>query len=337
MGYDRLMAKDLVLISALILLAGCPGQGGLGRDGRVDQQLESHDLGQREAFTFFACDTIDILFVIDNSNTMEAEQQNLAANFPKFIQRIQSIVPAITSYHVGVISTDIGAGPYTFTGSSCKLGGDEGRLKHQPAAGGAACKTSYPKFLTGPSAEMEQDFACIAELGLNGCGFEQQMESALVALTSQPYNEGFVRKDAPLAIIFISDEDDCSAVDLTLFDPAGATSGPLPTRCVRLKDKLHPIARYVDGFQGLKTDSRRVVVGVVSGPVAQIQMNGDQTQVLPACSSSKFGAAAPGNRFAELVKSFGDRGVHENLCSGDLASALDVIGRAIERTCLELE
>src|SRR5512137_566271 len=213
----------------LLALCGCPGKATVSPSDGAGESVVPDSLG-RELPTVYACNTVDILFVIDNSNTMVEEQENLAQNFPKLIARVEAITPPIKSYHVGVISTDIGAGP--FVTGTCEPKGDDGVLQHAPR--GSGCAPSYPLYLSGPGLQVAQDFACIAKLGTDGCGYEQQLESALRALSTQPANDGFVRPSAPLAIVFITDEDDCSAQDTALFDESNAALGPLPTRCVRL-------------------------------------------------------------------------------------------------------
>jgi hypothetical protein len=328
----------LCLLSTLASLAACSGgtafvPGDQGTDGTPPgQEAAVPDLlPHRDYPVDYACDTVDILFVVDNSNTMELEQENLAANFPKFIQAIEAIQPPIKSYHVGVISTDIGAGPYNdpLLGA-CKPGGDGGKLQHAPH--GASCAASYPRYLEGPAPDLAKDFACIARLGLGGCGFEQQMEAALTALTSQTYNQGFIRKNAPLAIIFITDEDDCSARDSTIFDPKA--TAPFPSRCVKQTAKLHPVSRYIQGFKALKDDAKRLVVAAITGPPGTVELDPLKNTVKPQCSS-KLGSAAPGNRFGELTKGFGERGLLESICQDDLSNSLQVIGKAIKRTCLK--
>jgi len=282
----------------------------------------------------YACDTVDILFVIDNSNSMFEEQQNLVANFPNFIQAIEAIQPPIKSYHVGVISTDIGAGPYSGPlMGPCVPDGDLAKLQHVP--NGTGCAAAYPRFLEGPAPGLAQDFGCIAQLGVGGCGYEQQMEAALKALSDQPYNNGFMRTNAPLAIIFVTDEDDCSAKDNALFDPDDQALGPYPSRCVLKLGMLHPVTRYVQGFKGLKTKPERVVVAAITGPAGKVETDPATGKVTPVCSSPEFGTSLPGNRFESLVQGFGDRGVMESLCQGDLAKPLGVIGKAIERVCLQ--
>ena len=75
---------------------------------------------------------------------------------------------------------------------------------------------------------LQDAFQYLAKVGSNGCGFEQQLEAVTKALDENetPENRGFVRDGSLLAVIFITDEDDCSAQDPnTLFrgDPSGGT------------------------------------------------------------------------------------------------------------------
>ena len=331
---------SLILCS---LLVGCAGEGisfvepdaplPPNKDkGNLFPDLKARDMGSKEKATIYACDTIDILFVVDNSNTMGEEQKNLVTNFPKFIAAIEAIKPPIKSYHVGVISTDIGAG----SSAGCSGKGDEGKLQHAPKSSG--CSASYPKYLSGPNASMARDFACIANLGVGGCGFEQQMESALKALTSQSYNQGFLRKNAPLAIIFITDEDDCSAKDPTIFDLNNSAYGKASTRCVRLTNMLHHTSRYVKCFKGLKDRPERMVVAVISGLAGAVQLTPDPKYPIgmkPKCETTELGKAYPGNRFSTLVKAFGKNGLQESICQKDLWPALNQISKAINTACVK--
>ena len=60
---------------------------------------------------------------------------------------------------------------------------------------------------------LAQAFSCLADLGVNGCGYEHQLQALRVALANPPVNvenRGFLRNDARLAIVVLSDEDDCS-------------------------------------------------------------------------------------------------------------------------------
>jgi hypothetical protein len=62
-----------------------------------------------------------------------------------------------------------------------------------------------------------QALACIGPQGINGCGYESQLENMLQALNPEAtWNQGatkFLRPDALLAIAVVTDEADCSVMD----------------------------------------------------------------------------------------------------------------------------
>jgi hypothetical protein len=69
--------------------------------------------------------------------------------------------------------------------------------------------------------------ACIGPQGIDGCGMEATLETMLQALDpGKDWNKGtkpFLRTGAVLAIIIITDEEDCATKDYTYFDPAKKT------------------------------------------------------------------------------------------------------------------
>ena len=67
---------------------------------------------------------------------------------------------------------------------------------------------------------LAETFTCMASVGASGCGFEHQLESVYAALTDrQRANQGFLREEAALAVVFLSNEDDASAPpDARIFD-----------------------------------------------------------------------------------------------------------------------
>ena len=73
-------------------------------------------------------------------------------------------------------------------------------------------------------------FTCIAALGESGCGFEHQFAAITRALgvdgrAAPAENQGFLRPDALLAIVMITNEDDCSAVPgVPIFDTGSSTN-----------------------------------------------------------------------------------------------------------------
>jgi hypothetical protein len=174
---------------------------------------------------------VDILFMVDNSDSMKPKQDQLKARFPQLVQQLRDFatrgLPAW--YHLGVVTSDMGAG----ASNSCAKGGDGGRLnvadRSNPNAPPVSCGlgggVSYIDFnqLDGSAnvvGTVEDAFQCIASVGVSGCGFEHQLEAVHQALTANvAENQGFLRDDAALVVVFLTDEDDCSAPpDTDLFD-----------------------------------------------------------------------------------------------------------------------
>jgi len=184
---------------------------------------------------------VDILFVIDNSTSMNDKQDTLAANFPLFINVLNAIQGGLPNVHIGVTSSDVGVPP--FTQEQCTGTGDHGLLQNTPRASDASRCAGSSTTGTCPvpnagarfisdialpdgtrqrnySGSLADVFTCIARLGTCGCGFEHHLEGMKQALDgSNPQNAGFLRDDAYLAVIILGDEDDCSARDTQVFDP----------------------------------------------------------------------------------------------------------------------
>src|SRR5262249_27784520 len=51
---------------------------------------------------------IDILFVIDDSGSMEEEQDSLRANFSRFMSVLETLEGGMPDVHIGVATSDLG-------------------------------------------------------------------------------------------------------------------------------------------------------------------------------------------------------------------------------------
>ncbi len=243
---------------------------------------------------------VDILFVIDSSPSMKEEQEELKANFDVFMTELEKIQGA--SINIGVITPDLGAGVTTIPPppaptAICRPGGEQGLLKANPGCG----LNPGAKFIEfGPgrgnfSGNIRSVFQCLANVGTSGCHFEHQLEATRVALT-RPENASFLRKNAFLAIIHLTDEDDCSAdANSDLFSEPmdkiymGATAsfrcaqqghvcrGMQPpigdymhqpyTACTPSESgRLIPVKRIVDAIRALKAEpDRQIIVAGIFG------------------------------------------------------------------------
>jgi hypothetical protein len=146
-------------------------------------------------------DKVDLLFMVDNSNSMAQEQGALRAQFPKLIRTLATGVrpgkdpfPPVKDLHVGIVSSDMGVPGVTGLGTSCDTnGGPDGKMLRVATGPGCAPQPANPPFLAFQLAANDDPDAfaaqvgCIANLGTGGCGFEQQLESPFKALWSDPY------------------------------------------------------------------------------------------------------------------------------------------------------
>jgi len=174
---------------------------------------------------------IDILFVVDNSGSMDRAQANLAAGIGSFVEALGD-----TDYRIAITTTDMGnywcadstpeAGSFVLSSCRSRLGDftfgdvsaettctdvcdletlDVGQAWIESTAG----VTNLP---AGVSAT--QALQCALPQGINGCGFESPLEAMKTSLrriaAPGESESGFLRADAVLAVVFVTDEADCS-------------------------------------------------------------------------------------------------------------------------------
>jgi hypothetical protein len=160
------------------------------------------DAGPAEEPTCNPIDKLDLLLMIDNSNSMAGEQASLKRTLPGLIEALTSgkreasdpaPFPGVTDLHIGVVSSDMGIPGVELPPSCYSDGGDDGRLLN--GSSGENCDASYPQWLTFDAAapnraeavtKLGNDLNCISSLGTGGCGFEQQLESPFKALMLKP-------------------------------------------------------------------------------------------------------------------------------------------------------
>jgi hypothetical protein len=139
--------------------------------------------------------------------------------------------------HLGVVSSDMGAPGDSTSSIGCTTAGDQGQLQSMPR--GTCTDTTLtpgatyisdvgmtPNYTDASLADVVQ---CIALLGDRGCGFEHQLASIDRALGADGLgpvpvtNAGFLRPNAYLVILILTNEDDCSApANTTIYSLNGA-------------------------------------------------------------------------------------------------------------------
>jgi hypothetical protein len=192
---------------------------------------------------------MDILLVVDNSSTMGPKQARMVDAVSQFTAVLDSPGIAV-DWRLGITTTDNGnpwcqgTGPEAgaLVASSCRSrlpdfifqGPTEidvtaeactdicalEDLSLQPTAIPEDPDPKVRPWISGScDANLDPDtlqdtLACAIPQGNNGCGFEQPLESMRKAIVrAQTPNEasyGFLRADAHLVVIFLTDEADCS-------------------------------------------------------------------------------------------------------------------------------
>lgn len=214
---------------------------------------------------------VDVLFVVDNSGSMEQEQSKLAANFESFIQYFQNLG---LDFQLAVVTTDV------------ENPSQQGRF------------VGNPKILKPSTADLTAAFQSNVNVGTGGSGTERGLDAAKLAL-SEPLlsgeNAGFLRQDAILAIVVVSDEED------------GGSEDDAPA--------LPPVSDYVSYFLSLKAgDPARVNFSAIAGDV-------------PNGCTSADAEAGPANRYADAANAL--NGVFASICADDFGPILDQIGNTI--------
>lgn len=244
---------------------------------------------------------IDILWVIDNSGSMQSSQAQLTANFQSFINRFQSLN---FDFHMAVTSTDA-------INARCKTADERLRVsdgKKDFSLDGQctllSSTSSGVRIMKKDTPFINDVFVTNATQGIEGNGDERAFESFKQVL-SYNGNSDFRRPGAFLAVIILSDEDDFSTF-----------SGNWSNENYSNPDVI-PVADYKSFLDGL--------VGAGNHSVSTISIQDD------ACRDALAGHATSGvqkisQRYNQLADLTG--GAKTSLC-GNFGASLELISDSI--------
>ncbi len=205
-------------------LAACGSETTLLRQTQVD------------TFEQVPNDEVDILFVVDDSNSMAEEQAALAQGFIGFMSQLEQVN---SKFHLGVVSTSTD-------------GADAGHLLGAPA-------------VLDVNDDYLARFRERVQVGTGGSDFEKGLWAAELALSpgllAGP-NQGFLRPEANLLVAFVTDEEDCS--------DGGALAGQESAACYQQREMLTPVEQTYDALLAAKGgDADLVRVGAIIGGRAE--------------------------------------------------------------------
>lgn len=263
------------MIWLLPLLMACESEQSVSRLTRTDVFLQE------------PASRADILWVIDNSGSMEVSQDRVAQGFEVFAGSLET---SNIDFQLGVITTDMDL--------------------DNPDAGHLL---GDPPFLT-PADDYRALFQERVQVGTEGSGKEKGLSAALEALTEPTLsgaNEGFLRDDAVVSIIFVSDEEDCSDNE--------ALAGEIDDACYLQDELLIDIDELIEDYRGLRDDPSQVVASGIIGT-----------------SEDECEGTWPGRRYKKVIEATG--GVIGSICETDYGDIMDQLGLPVAgiRTVFQL-
>lgn len=225
---------------------------------------------QTDVFEQSTAREVDVLFLIDPSGSMGAERQNVADNLTRFLATAEILETEfqIAVAHLSYDDLDVNGTAYA-----------QGQMLGDPA------------ILTPETPDVLatfQDRVLLAQGGGDEAGLAAMHRALSTPLSDGP-NAGFLRADADLEIIIVSDEEDQS--------PA-------------------PPAFYVDfvrSLKGFRADNVRVSVIV----------GADEDGTPDRCSSGN-GSADAGRRYGVVADATG--GAIGSICAADFGPYLEEVG-----------
>lgn len=287
---------------------GSSGGGGLG-GGSLDGDGGADAAGSDE------CQKMDIVFVVDDSGSMKEEQSNLAQNFPKFASVLDAFTTksgAKLDYRLAVTTTGRDVA-YTISALGLNLPanekGDNGAFREPTSCGGTE------RWVSRGESNGASTFTCRAKTGTSGPSLEMPLESLKLAFNDRVAdgtNANFLRPDALLAVVILTDEDDCSRTD---------NNFTIPNDVCATMEGLKPISDYTAMLDTAAKGAGRWATAVIAGD--------------KSCTSS-FGEATDAVRLKQFVAAAGKNGTFSSICDGDLSTGLQKALDTFDAACRTL-
>lgn len=250
--FVQVLFKMKVLIFVFAVVIGC------GKKPDFGIGAESIRFGQTITYN----NKVDVLWIVDDSESMELHQNAIAQQFGSFVD---VLTQNSMDFNIAITTTDM-------SGS-----GEKGGF------------VGSPKVLNSLLPEVKDVFFNSVRVGISGSPLSRGLEAMKAALSPTLLaggNRGFLRPDARLVIIFVSDDDDHSA----------GTAASYASFLDQVRPEFAFKARgWMVNFIGVTTLGGGCLTG-----------------------TSRFGY--PGERYMELAKN--SFGIAESICSADMASAL---------------
>ncbi|MCW5835331.1 MAG: hypothetical protein KIS78_23220 [Labilithrix sp.] len=349
------------------------------------------------------CNKVDVLLVVDNSLSMAGAQRRLNEAAPAFLKQMTTKLDR-TDFHLMVVDTDA-AGYERICNRTCpqvgfdaSIGENQGLCVDFPCASiseRSLCDSTlgagvvYPvganssnrscnfpdgrRYLTSEDDDLEERFLCSAAVGTLGDGNERPIGAMLAALGVESQkggcNEGFLRDDALLVVVIVSDAGS-TATELESSKALEWRQQLLDLKCGREEGVVvmavgHDGSQIAPWYSALELGIS--IVGYENDLVSQWRdycslVPGDacccmttcpeppepfdpncfpsfQPHVCDECASKPppwnhcwFAFTGYGTPLVRFSDSFGERGLHREICD-DFSGILDGTLEAVRKAC----
>ena len=248
---------------------------------------------------------IDILWVIDNSGSMDPLQQNLLANYSAFMNNFQT---KGFDFQMAVTTSDayLASAAYNNNPTLAKF------------RDGVGTHHSGVYVVTQNDANALADFTTNANQGSAGSGDERVFQSLQETINS-PLNAGFHRPGAFLAVIILSDEDDFS--NPTRAEGVGTDHDYTQAGLVQIDSLISQL----DTYAGSTATQRNFNVSAIT--------------VKDTTCQKSHAAGSPstivGARYIEIANK--TNGILGSVCDASFATSLDFIQQRIVELTTEFQ
>ena len=246
------MLGRILLILILLLICGCGAK-------QFDLPSQSKSFSQNVTYN----NKVDIILMVDNSSSMVQYQDKFAEQVPNMVTSLNKLS---MDYHIAIVSSDMRDG----MGSGGKFIGN-------------------PSFLTSKTSNLTTLLAQRVKLGQLGSDLERGIDSVKAVLDADYLSSegrGFLRPEAYLATIYLTNEDDW-----------GLT-------------KVDDMIAFMDVVKPKLADGRR---GWISNFIGVTSVNGN-------CATNPD-LKEPGLKYMQLSDASG--GLKESICLSGLGKAVE--------------
>lgn len=174
-----------------------------------------------ESITVKTNNKVDVLVVIDNSGSMNPEQQNMAQRFSTFFDKLAGL-----DWQLGIITTDVSADTPKKDGRFLEFSGMAGKFILNSSMDLTAAKTAFSATIQRPANEGH-----FAEQGV-GASYRAIQRSKDPAKPENAPNVAFFRDQSALTILVVSDANETNQY--------GTQTQNIPQNLINLVQSSYP-------------------------------------------------------------------------------------------------